>query len=200
MFKTLLRSIAITSPLVMASLYTAPVAAQTPYLGEIRCFAFNFAPQGWAQLNGQILSISEYAALFALLGTTYGGDGRQTFALPNMQGRFLNSQGQSSGTSLYVMGQVGGSEQVPLSVANLPPHSHNFAPLGSNNDATSISPAGAVASSKARTTLYTAPANIVPMAAGATSATGGGVPVATEPPYLTVNCAIALEGIFPSQN
>ena len=98
------------------------------------------------------------------------------------------------------MGQTGGAEQVQLSVANLPPHSHNFAPLGSTNDANSISPAGAVASSKARTTLYTSPTNIVAMATGTTGTTGSGTPVTTVPPYLTVSCAIALEGIYPSRN
>jgi len=194
-----LRTFALTVMLLFGGSFALPAAAQTPYLGEVKCFAFNFVPIGWAALNGQILPINQYQALFALLGTQYGGDGVQNFALPDLRGRTIVATGSGPGLTPRIIGQSGGSETNTLAVANLPPHAHTFAPLGSTNDATSVSPAGQVASSKARTTLYTSPANLVNMASGVTSSTGSAVPVNGMQPYLTFTCAIALQGIFPSQ-
>jgi microcystin-dependent protein len=99
-----------------------------PFLGEIRCFGFNFAPQGWLTCSGQLLSISSYSALFSLLGTMYGGDGRTTFGLPDLQGRMSVSFGQGNGLESYAQGQVGGSETVTLAADEIPPHLHPVAP------------------------------------------------------------------------
>lgn len=169
-------------------------AGAQPFIGEIMCAAFNFAPTGWAEMNGQLLPISQNTALFSLLGTTFGGDGRVTFALPDMQGRMLLGASNS-----HPMGESAGAESRTLSVANLPSHTHTVAPIASASDANAISPAGAVPASKARTTLYTGSGPYVAMAASTSSATGSGTPVSTMPPYVTVKCYIALQGIFPSR-
>ncbi|CAN5889567.1 tail fiber protein [soil metagenome] len=201
MLKLSRRTIAIAALSGWTALHTMPAAAQAePFLGQIMCAGFNFTPRGWAPLNGQIISIAENTALFALLGTTYGGDGRTTFALPDMRGRTVIHNGTGPGLTPRNLGETGGTETTTLAIANLPPHTHSFAPLGSNNDASSVSPAGKVASAKARTTLYTDPANIVAMTAGTTSATGSGVPVNNMQPYLTMNCFMALQGIFPARD
>lgn len=185
---------------VLAGLQAQPAAAQaTPYIGQIMCAGFNFAPVGWAEMNGQLLSISQNTALFSLIGTTYGGNGISTFALPDMRGRTLLHAGQGPGLAPYDQGQTGGSENTTLATANLPPHVHSFAPLASGNDANSVSPAGKVAASKARTTLYTDPVNIVTEAAGTTGATGNGLPFNNMQPFLTVKCFMALEGVFPAR-
>lgn len=184
----------------LAGLQAQPAAAQAePFIGQIMCAGFNFAPQGWAELNGQLLSISQNTALFSLIGTTYGGNGQSTFGLPDMRGRTLLHAGQGPGLSPRVQGEVSGTEDTTLAIANMPPHAHSFAPMGSANDANSVSPAGKVAASKARTTLYTDPVNIVTEAAGTTGATGNGLPFNNMQPYLTVKCFMALEGIFPSR-
>ena len=177
-----------------------PAAAQSePLLGQIMCAGYNFTPRGWAELNGQILPIASNTALFSLLGTQYGGNGMTTFALPDLRGRTVIGAGNGPGLTPRSVGETGGSEVTTLTVANLPTHAHSFAPLGSNNDATSISPAGKVAATKARTTLYADPVNIVSGAVGSTSATGGGVPAERMQPFLTIKCYIALEGIYPSR-
>ncbi|PRC92977.1 phage tail protein [Solimicrobium silvestre] len=194
------RALAVASLSALLGLSALPASAQTPYLGEIKCFGYNFVPQGWAALNGQLMSIAQNTALFSLLGTQFGGDGIQTFALPDMQGRTLIEVGNGAGLSSHVVGESAGNETTGLTIANLPPHTHTFAPLGSTNDASSVSPAGQVASSKARTTLYTSPSGIVTMASGVTSATGSGVPINNMQPYLAVTCAIALQGIYPSRD
>lgn len=201
MLKKTHRAIAAVSLAGLGSLYCLPAAAQAePYLGQIACFGFNFAPRGWAPLEGQILSISQNTALFALLGTMYGGNGQTTFALPDMRGRVLIGAGTGPGLTSREQGETGGTETNALTVANLPPHTHTVAPLGSANDANSVSPAGKVAASKARTTLYTDPVNVVPMAAGVTGAAGSGVPVNNMQPYLAIKCAIAVQGIFPPRD
>lgn len=199
MLKISCRSIA-ALVIALAGLQALPAAAQSePFIGQIMCAAFNFAPQGWAELNGQILPINQNQALFSLLGTTYGGDGQTTFALPNMQGRTLLHAGAAPGQPMHYQGETGGSETTTLAVANLPPHAHSFAPLGSTNDANSVSPAGKVAASKARTTLYTDPVNVVSEAPSVTGATGNGVPFNNMQPYVTAKCFIALQGIYPSR-
>lgn len=185
----------------LAGLQAPPAAAQSePILGQIMCAGFNFAPRGWAELNGQLLSISQNTALFSLLGTQYGGNGQTTFALPDMRGRMLLHAGQGPGLSTRDQGETGGSEANTLAIANMPAHAHGFAPLGSNNDASSVSPAGKVAASKARTTLYADPVNVVAQAASITSSAGNGVPVNNMQPYLTVRCFIAMQGVYPSRD
>ena len=184
-----------------AALHTAPASAQAePFLGQIMCGAWNFAPRGWAMANGQILPIAQNTALFSLLGTQYGGNGNTNFALPDLRGRAMTHFGQGPGLSVYEVGQTGGTETNTLLASQLPAHAHSYAPPASNNDANSVSPAGKVPAAKARTTLYTDPTNLVAEAAGLTSSTGGGQAINNLQPYLTLNCVIALQGIFPSRN
>src|ERR1700694_5491108 len=146
-------------------------------MSEVKIISWNFARKGWAFCNGQFLPINQNQALFSLLGTQYGGNGQTTFALPDMRGRVLIHAGQGPGLTPREQGESAGSETNTLSVGNLPPHAHPFAPLGSTNDASSVSPAGKVAASKARTTLYTDPVGVVQMAPSATGLTGNGDPV-----------------------
>ncbi len=201
MFQISRRSFAITAFSAFAVFSALPAAAQSqPYIGQIMCAAFNFEPQGWARLDGQLLPISQNTALFSLLGTQFGGNGQTTFALPDLRGRTIIHNGQGPGLSSRVIGEQAGTETTTLSTANLPAHDHSFAPLGSANDASSVSPAGKVAASKARTTLYTDANNVVPMAAGTTGSTGSSLPVNNMQPFLTINCFIALQGIYPPRN
>ena len=186
----------------VAAASLAPLAAHAqaePFLGQIMCGAFNFAPNGWARLDGQVMSIAQNTALFSLLGTTYGGDGRTTFALPDMRGRSLLHDGQGPGLSPHVEGAAEGHETVTLTTAQMPAHVHSVTPLGSTGDATQVSPAGGVPASKARTTLYAAGPGTVPMSPETTSPAGGNLPVPVAPPTLTVECFIALQGVFPSR-
>jgi microcystin-dependent protein len=189
---------------VLAIAATLGVAQQAqaqsqPYIGQIMCAGFNFAPRGWASMDGQLLSIAQNSALFALLGTTYGGNGQTTFALPDMRGRVMVHTGMGPGLSFRNLGEQGGTENTTLNSANMPPHSHSVAPLASSGDANSISPTGKAPATKARTTLYAdaTPGNT--MAATQSSVAGGGQPFNNMQPFVTVNCFIALEGIFPSR-
>lgn len=199
MFKSTCHLIAVASLSTLAALQSVPASAQaTPYIGQIMCAGYNFTPLGWAKLDGQLLAISQNEALFALIGTTYGGDGQVTFALPDARGRIMIHQGQGPGLSSYQLGQSAGTETTTVTIANLSPHSHQVSPLGSTNDATSVSPAGKVAASKARTTLYADPTSTVGMQSSSTSSVGSGQPINNMQPFQTTNCYMALEGIFPS--
>lgn len=166
--------------------------------------SFNFAPQGWALCNGQTLLISQNTALFALLGTQYGGDGVTTFVLPNLQGRVPIHQGQSSGTSPYLIGQKGGEENVTLLPAQIPPHDHSAVTQvnASSGAATSVNPANNLPAEPARPE-YAAAGATVAMAVNAATTTigvaGGGQAHTNVQPYLTVNFIIALTGIFPQR-
>ena len=178
-----------------------------PYLGEIRMVGFNFAPAGWAFCNGQLISISQNTALFALLGVQFGGNGTTTFALPNLQSRVAIHQGQGSGLSSYSMGQQSGVETVALSVSNLPAHAHTVAPLVSSANADQTSPVGAIPAvvnsggrSPAVSEAYTATASNGAGAVATTSLVGGSVAHSNIQPYLCVNFIIALQGIFPSRS
>jgi microcystin-dependent protein len=164
----------------------------TPFLGEIKICSFNFAPKGWAFCNGQLLAINQNQALFAILGTTYGGNGVQTFALPNLQGRVPLHMG--GGIS---QGKSGGEQNVTLSVSQLPAHTH--VPTGLSNSASQAAPRNnlwAQSSSKpfSNTAVSTA------MNPAAVTSTGGSQSHNNMPPYLVVNFVIALTGIFPSRN
>lgn len=202
MLKFTRHSLAIASLTVLAGMQSMPAVAQAsdPFIGQIMCAGYNFAPRGWALLDGQLLSIAQNTALFSLLGTQFGGNGQTNFGLPDMRGRTLIGVGQGPGLSDHQVGEAGGSENSTLGASNLPPHAHTVAPLGSNNDATSISPTGKVASSKARTTLYADPLNLVAMAPTQTSVVGSGLPFNNMQPYLAINCYIALQGVYPSRN
>jgi microcystin-dependent protein len=183
------------------SAWHAPASAQAtePFIGQIMCAGFTFAPQGWAELNGQLLSIPQNTALFSLIGTTYGGNGSTTFQLPDMRGRVLIHAGQGSGLTNRVQGEVGGAEQVTLNNAQLPAHTHTVTPLGSAADATLVSPANGVPPTKARTTLYAPGPGTIAMSPVLTSPAGNNAPVPVMQPYVTIKCFIALQGIFPSR-
>jgi microcystin-dependent protein len=166
----------------------------SPFLGQIQPFGFNFAPRGWAMCNGQILSIAQNTALFSLLGTTYGGNGQTTFALPDLRSRVPIHMGQGPGLSQYVLGQVAGDETVTLSTAQIPPHQHG---VGATGTFTTKNPGGQV---PAPGGAYGSPPDETTMEANMVRPTGGGQPHTNIQPYLTLNFCIALEGIFPSRN
>jgi microcystin-dependent protein len=163
-----------------------------PYVGEIRMVGFNFAPNGWALCNGQLLAISENTTLFTLIGTTYGGDGQNTFGLPNLQGRIPFHQGNS-----FVMGQIAGTETATLVTNQLPAHTHALA--ASSAAGTQPAPTGGY---WAQSTLaeYSTEAAAHTMAPTAVGSTGGSQPHDNMPPFLVINFVISLFGIFPSQN
>jgi microcystin-dependent protein len=176
-----------------------------PYLGEIRCFGFNFAPRGWAFCNGQNLAIAQNTALFSLLGTTYGGNGQTTFALPNLQGRAPMHWGSPSGLSPTVLGQEQGTTSVTLISTQMPVHTHSVnstvvAPGGLLEHTASPSGTAFVGPSNPDAiykTLATINAQFSP---SAISVTGGSQPHENMQPYLALNFCIALEGVFPSRN
>jgi microcystin-dependent protein len=169
------------------------------FLGEIRMFGGNFAPEGWAFCNGQILSISQNTALFSLLGTTYGGNGTSTFALPNLQGSVAIHQGSGGGSS-YVLGQTGGSPTSILNTNNLPSHNHGINCVASGGN--QPSPVGALPAieSTGTSSNYSTAAATGQMSSGVGGFTGSGTPFATMPAFLAVSFIIALQGIFPSRN
>lgn len=173
----------------------------TPFIGQIMMFAGNFAPRGWAFCDGQLLPIANYTALFSIIGTTYGGDGKTTFALPDLRGRVAISAGQGPGLSNYVEGARGGHESVTLTQTNMPPHNHSLnvknaagntsAPAGNAlaGHGTSVPPQGNFSTD--------APDNQASNAS--VGNTGGGIPFSVMQPYLTIRYVIALEGVFPSR-
>lgn len=162
-----------------------------PYVGEIRMFAGNFAPAGWMFCDGQLLPISEYETLFQLIGTTYGGDGQSTFALPNMQSRIPLHQGNG-----YILAETGGAEDITLTVNQIPAHSHPTVAAAASG--TSASPQGNVLASWADTPYAPLPGTPVALAPTAVVAAGGSQPHTNMPPYTAVNFIISLYGIFPS--
>lgn len=162
-----------------------------PYVGEIRMFAGNFAPAGWMFCQGQLLPISENETLFQLIGTTYGGDGQSTFALPDLRGRLPVHQGSG-----FVLAQAGGAETVTLTVSQIPTHAHPL--LASTDIATQSAPAGAVAAQSSAADLYIADTPNVSLAPAALAPTGGSQPHANLQPYLCISFIISLFGIFPS--
>ena len=185
-----------------------------PYLGQIIMFAGNFAPNGCALCNGQLLSIAQNSALFSILGTTYGGDGITTFGLPNLQGRVPVHAGTGSGLSPVTLGESAGSQNVSILVNNLPIHSHPVTPPCSNVAGTAATPVNNYPAVDAATATFTPPTvhgtiAVNTYASGAVSGqnmatypsgvAGGNVPLNVQPPYLAVNFVIALVGIFPSR-
>ena len=174
-----------------------------PFLGQMLMFCGNFAPFGTAFCNGQILPISQNTALFSLLGTTYGGNGTSTFALPNLQGSVPVHVGQGPGLSPYVLGQVGGTQSATVTAATMPAHSHVF--NASTVSATSPSPTGRVpakptaANAAAYAVSQSAPA-LAPQVMNQSGVTGGSQPHNNMMPTLFISFVIALQGIFPSRN
>ncbi len=191
------------------------LAAQEPFLGEIRIFAGNFAPRSWAFCDGQLLSVDQNQSLFSLLGTTYGGDGRTTFGLPDLRGRAPIHAGQGASLSNYNLGQNGGEETVALTESEIPSHNHDASatvetevtlPVN-DSESESLSPNGNYLA-KSRVTAYSDTTNGTYLAkTEATStatvtvgSTGGAQQHENRPPYLAVHYIICIQGIFPTQN
>ena len=180
-----------------------------PFIGEVKLFGFNFAPKGYATCQGQILSIAQNTALFSLLGTTYGGNGTTTFALPDLQGRAAIGQGTGPGLPSHSMGELAGTPNVTLLTANIPPHVHPAIgitvqiPVSTGGGDQSSPAAGYIAnqgtdiySSVSTPNSFYGPAQV----GGMTGVTGSGLPFSVMNPYLVMNYSIALQGIFPSRN
>lgn len=166
-----------------------------PYVGEIRMFAGNFPPSGWMFCEGQLMPISENETMFALIGTTYGGDGEETFALPDLRGRLPIHQGNG-----FILAETGGAEEITLTSAQIPAHSHPF--LGNDSSGGSTSPVGSVLARNASVDAYTNDTSVGLMAlnAGSILPTGGSQPHTNFQPYLCLNFIISLFGVFPAQN
>jgi microcystin-dependent protein len=167
-----------------------------PFIGEIKMFAGNFAPRGYAFCNGQLLSIAQNTALFSILGTTYGGNGQTTFGLPNMQSRVPIHWGQGPGLSPYSLGELAGDESVTLLSTQMHAHSHV---VNASNAATSKNPSGNVPGFTAAGSSYNPTANVAMNPAMVANA-GGSQPHTNIQPFLCVSFIIAMEGIFPSRN
>ena len=210
--RKLLASLTVAALLSVGAGWSGAALASEPFLGQIQYFGFNFNPRGWALCNGQLLDIAQNSALFSLLGTTYGGDGRTTFQLPDMRGRVPLHFGQGAGLTNRVIGSRGGAEQVVLNTTQIPAHNHA---LGTNatatlradsGDASTNVPAGNALADTKREDVYSGVAPSVDMRSGSvvlggtTDNTGGTQSHENMPPFLTVNCSIALVGLFPSRN
>jgi microcystin-dependent protein len=174
-----------------------------PFVAEIRIFPFNFAPKGWAFCDGQILPLSQNTALFSLLGTTYGGDGKSTFALPDLQGSAPMHPDQGPGLSLHDLGEIGGVESVTLLLSEMPFHSHNVGRAkAANGD--SVTPVGNVwaqaAAGRGAAALYKEPPPTGQVNVTSLAPTGGSLPHNNMQPYLTLNFCIALQGVFPPRS
>ena len=162
-----------------------------PFLSEIRLMSFNFAPKGWAMCNGQLLPINQNQALFSLLGTTYGGDGRVNFGLPNLQGRTPMHMGSG-----HTLGEVGGEQAHTISISELPTHTHSM--QGTSAVGNSAPPAGHILAATPAL-IYNPSGNLTTLQPGTVGNTGGSQAHLNMQPFLTINFCIALQGIFPSQ-
>ncbi len=180
-----------------------------PFIGEVKLLGFNFAPLGYMSCQGQLISIAQNTALFALLGTTYGGDGQSTFGLPDLQGRMPIGQGQGQGLPDYIMGEMAGDTEVTVFSSNLPAHVHSVNTLhvkipvfsSGGEDTSPVNNYPAIAGSDIYAGASTAGAFMgTPTISGTTDIAGGNTPIAIMSPYLALNYSIAIEGIFPSRN
>lgn len=171
-----------------------------PFIGQITLFAGNFAPRGWMFCQGQILAIAQNTALFSILGTTYGGNGTTTFALPDLRGRAPIQQGQGPGLPPYQLGQMGGEPAVTLIITQMPAHNHALMVDPNSGDQTT--PQGHVLGAEASgaTAFYSASNPSAMMNPAAIGLTGGNQPHDNMSPYLAINYIIAVEGIYPSRN
>ena len=197
------RSLSIAAALVLLGAATSLVpraarAQDSPYVGEIRLLAFNFCPVGWQPAEGQRLPIADNDTLFNLYGTTFGGDGITTFALPDLRGRVPIGTGQGAGLGSRTLGEQGGVEQVTLTTSQLPPHTH--AAQGSSQTSNATTPDATLRSAKSRTKIYRSgsAANETP-AADAIGASGGGQPHENMSPFTSMTWCVSLFGVFPSQ-
>jgi microcystin-dependent protein len=171
-----------------------------PFIGQVIAVGFNFAPVGWALCNGQLLSISEYQALYTLIGTTYGGDGVNTFGLPNLQGHAALSQGTGAGLPTYVLGEVSGSESVTLTASQIGNHPHTLNASAQTGGTTT--PGSTVAlgqNPQPAVNAYSTSAPTTSLAQSSIGPSGGSQPHENRQPYLTINYIIALYGVYPSQ-
>ncbi|MCB1032391.1 MAG: phage tail protein [Acidobacteria bacterium] len=168
-----------------------------PFLAEVRIVGFNFAPRGWAFCDGQILPINQNQSLYSLLGTTYGGDGRTTFALPDLRGRTPIHVGRSDGGQFHELGSKSGEETHTLSANEMPQHDHIA--MASSVDGTTPVPTGDVLA-QTPSRIYADPANLVELRAGTVTNVGGSQAHDNMQPYLALNFCIALQGLFPSRN
>jgi microcystin-dependent protein len=167
-----------------------------PFVAEIRIFPFNFAPKGWAFCDGQLMPISQNTALFSLLGTTYGGDGKSTFAIPNVQGSAVMHPGQGPGLSDHFLGEMSGSETVTLLQSEIPSHNHVIG--ASQADGGDRSPANEkFAAGTGGLMYYAPPPNLTQLATQTWTPAGGDQPHNNMQPYLTLNYCLALQGVFP---
>jgi len=169
-----------------------------PFIGEIRIFSFNFAPRGWLMCNGQLLSIQQNAALFSILGTTYGGDGIRTFALPNFEGRAPIHWGSAAGGGSFVLGEQGGETNHTLLIGELAAHTHTL--NGNNAAANTPDPASAIYANSTVSIYNNVASSHIPMAADVLSHVGGNQSHNNMQPYLVLNFCIATVGLFPSRN
>ena len=171
------------------------------FVAEIRMFPFNFAPKGWSFCNGQLLQISSNTALFSLLGTTYGGDGRSTFGLPNLQGRVPMHTGQGPGLSNHVEGETGGADTITLQPSEMPIHSHVFqaTPSSRFGGGESSAQGNYISGGTGTSKIYATGTPTVQMSAAELTLQGGGQPHNNLMPYLTLNFCIATAGIFPAR-
>jgi microcystin-dependent protein len=173
-----------------------------PFVAEIRIFPFNFAPKGWAFCDGQLLPISQNTALFSLLGTTYGGDGKSTFALPDLQGRAPMHPGQGQGLSLHDLGEESGSESVTLLNSEIPVHNHTVG-RALDQPGNVMTPVGSIwaqgGTARAVVNVYNPGPPTAAMKADVIQPTGGSLPHNNMQPYLTLNFCIALQGVFPAR-
>ncbi|WP_417207646.1 phage tail protein [Antarctobacter sp.] len=174
----------------------------TPFIAQVIPFAGNFAPRGWAFCDGQLLPISQNTALFSLVGTIYGGDGRTTFALPDLRGRAAINPGRGPGLTPYVAGEKGGVETVTLTDPQIPNHNHSVSPRAESRAGNLTDPAGNMLASGSTIYRTNTPADDVDMdpAMIAENTVGGNQPHTNMPPYLALNFIIALEGVFPSRS
>jgi len=166
-----------------------------PFVAEIRIFPFNFAPKGWAWCDGQLLPLSQNTALFSLLGTTYGGDGKSNFALPDLQGRAPMHPGQGPGLSLHDLGETGGSETVSLLESEIPAHSHSL--VASQADGVERTPNGQLLATGIGISAYQTPGPLTQLSPNGLAPAGGDQPHNNLQPYLTFYFCIALQGVFP---
>jgi microcystin-dependent protein len=166
-----------------------------PFVAEIRIFPFNFAPKGWAWCDGQLLPLSQNTALFSLLGTTYGGDGKSNFALPDLQGRAPMHPGQGPGLSLHDLGETGGSETVSLLESEIPSHSHGL--HASFQDGTNQTPVGELLAAGVGIGQYATPGPLTNLSDNSLAPAGGDQPHNNMQPYLTFYFCIALQGVYP---
>ena len=170
-----------------------------PFVAEVRIFAFNFPPKGWAFCNGQTLPISQNTALFSLVGTFYGGDGKSTFGLPDLQGQAATNQGQGPGLSDYSVGDTVGVETVTLIDAEIPSHSHNW--LANNSDSTEQNPTkGLLAGALGGLAMYANAGAPTAMARTTVAPAGNSFPHNNMMPYLTLNFCIAMQGVYPPRS